>query len=149
MLSSEGLVEGLSVAWRLGFNSRLSIIEVVLTARIDGHDLRRMTAEAISLGQQRGCLKYLVDAVNLELVATTFDIYDIPHRQYDELHLDRRTRIALVLPTSLREFEFARFYETQCTNCGWNVKSFPVPEEAFDWLMGGTESSPSPADDPT
>ena len=137
------------MAWRLGFNSGPSIVEVVLTGRIDGQDLRRMTAEAIALGQQRGCLKYLVDAVNLELATTTFDIYDMPHRQYDELHLDRRTRIALVLPTLLREFEFARFYEIQCTHCGWNVKSFPVSEEAFEWLMGATESSPLSTDDPT
>jgi hypothetical protein len=135
------------VVSRLEYNSGLSFIAVELAGRIDGKDLRRITAEAITLGQQRGCLRYLVNAMNLELAATTFDIYDMPHRQYDELHLDRRTRIALVLPTLLREFEFARFYEIQCTNRGWNVKSFPVTDEAFKWLMGA-ESSPASTVDP-
>ena len=134
--------------WTLEYNGRLSIIEVVLRGRIDGQAIRRMTVEAIALGQRMDCPKYLVDAIDLELAATTFDIYDLPNRQYDELGLDRKSRVALVLPTLLREFEIARFYEIQCTKRGWNVKSFPVPDKAFEWLTG-TGSSLPPADDST
>lgn len=122
--------------WTLGYNGTLSIIELVFAGRNTGQDLRESTSEAIALSKQQGCLKFLVDATDIELGATLFDLHDLPATQYKVENLDRRSRAALVLPKSPKEQVDAEFYETACNNHGWRVKSFRTRDEGIEWLKG-------------
>ena len=124
------------MTWTLGYNSELSIIEAVFTGRTDGMDVQVFTAKAIALGQQHGCLRYFTDASNIELQTSTLDIYDLPNRQYQALGLDRQSRVAIVLPISLKEFEIAKYFETSCNNAGWCVRTFSTRDQAIEWLIG-------------
>lgn len=130
--------------WTLNYNGALSIVEVVYTGRNTGQDLRESTSEAIALSKTQGCLKFFVDATDIELGATLFDLYDLPATQYKSENLDRRSRAALVLPKLPKEQEDAKFYEIACSNQGWKVKSFLTRDEAIDWLKG-IDSADKPA----
>ena len=122
--------------WTLNYDGALSIVALVFTGRNTGQDLRESTSEAIALGKRQGCLKFLVDATDMELDATRFELYDLPATQYRVENLDRRSRAALVLPKLPKELEDAKFYETACVNRGWRVKSFRTRDEAIEWLKG-------------
>jgi hypothetical protein len=98
-----------------------------------GQDLRESTSEAIALGKEQGTSRFLVDATEIELSAPTFDLYDLP-AQYEAEGADRRGCLALVLPKLPKEKKDEEFYETVCNNRGWNVRSFPKPDEAIRWL---------------
>jgi hypothetical protein len=119
--------------WKLEYNETLEIIELAYRGRNTGQDLRESTSKAVALGKEQGISRFLVDATEIELSAPTFDLYDLP-AQYEAEGADRRGRLALVLPKLPKEKKDAEFYETVCNNRGWNVRSFPKPDEAIRWL---------------
>jgi hypothetical protein len=89
----------------------------------------------------------LVDATEIELTASTFDLYDLPAHQYVVDGIDHRTGVAVVQPKSRKEQEAAQFYETACVNRGWRVRLFPNRDEAIKWLMGADSSNKPDAGD--
>jgi hypothetical protein len=131
------------MAWTLEHSSKLRVIELVCTGRTTGLDLREATSKAIALGKEQGSSMFLVDATEIELTASTFDLYDLPGRQYPAENLARQSHVAVVLPKRPKERKDAEFYETACVNRGWLVKLFPNRDEGIEWLTG-TDSSNKP-----
>ena len=129
--------------WTLDYNNMLRAIELVYTGRITGPDLRETTSKAIVLIKEHGNADALVDATEIELTASLFDLYDLPAHQYVVEGLNYRTRVAVVLPTLPKERKDVLFYETACVNRGWLVRSFPNRSDAIEWLTG-TDSSNKP-----
>lgn len=112
------------------------IIEATLTGLISGTDLREVTSNAISLQKQTGITSFLVNAGEGATAASLLDIYDLATMQYRAEELDRRSRIAVVLPPSHSLQAAARFYETVSYNHGWLVKVCADRDSAMDWLRG-------------
>jgi hypothetical protein len=131
----------------LGYKSKLRIIELVYTGNTTGLDLRESTSKAIALDKEKGSLKFLVDATEIELTASIFDLYDLPARHYHEENLDRQSHVAVILPKRPKEQKDAQFYETACVNRGWFVKLVSNREEGIDWLMGTDSSNKTNTDD--
>jgi len=117
------------------------------TSRITGADLRESTSAGIVLSREKGNADALVDSTELELVASLFYLFDLPARQYYEDGLNRRVRVAVVLPSLPKEREDVLFYETACVNRGWRVRSFPTRDDAIEWLKVPKSSSNSVAGD--
>ncbi len=124
------------MTWTLEYSSKLQVIELVYTGRTTGLDLRESTSKAIALGKEQSSSMFLVDATEIELTVSTFDLYDLPTHQYPAMNLDRQSHVAVVLPKQSKEQEDARFYETACINRGWLVKLFPDCAEGIEWLTG-------------
>ena len=117
----------------LKFDDSLGVIELVLSGIVTGHDLREATSEGIALQKEVHETRCLIDATDQEQTGTVLDLYHLPS-QYAEEGLDRRSLLALVLPTRHELLELALFYETVCVNRGWHVRLFPTREEAIGWL---------------
>ena len=124
------------MAWTLECDSKLRIIELVYTGRTTGVDLQESTLKAIAMGKEEGFLNFLVDATEIVLLGSIFDLLDLPVRQYPAANLYYQGRVAVVLPKRPKEQQDARFYETACVNRGWLVKLFPNRDEGIAWLTG-------------
>lgn len=75
------------MTWTLEYSSKLQVIELVYTGRTTGLDLRESTSKAIALGKEQSSSMFLVDATEIELTVSTFDLYDLPTHQYPAMNL--------------------------------------------------------------
>lgn len=74
-------------------------------------------------------------------MASFADTYNLAERHYTDEELDRRSRIAVLLPTSASGCEAARFFETVSRNRGWNVRVCLDRQTAVEWLVGADDSN--------
>lgn len=125
--------------YAFNYNSTSRIIELVHSGNLSGEDLRKSTDEGILLQKEHGAYAVLIDATDLESVATVTGVYDLP-RQYDEGGFKKETRIALVWPRLPAAKEAAQFYDNVCSNRGWTVQPFDTRDEAVAWLMSNESS---------
>ena len=117
----------------LKIDSSSGVIELVLSGVVSGAELRKATSEGIALTKDLEKTRCLIDASDQEETGTILDLYDLPD-QYAEEGLDRRTRLALLMPTRDELHEITTFYGALCVNRGWQVRLFSDREEALDWL---------------
>jgi len=122
------------MTWKLEYNSKLRIIELVYSGDVSGSDMRDSTSRAISLSQEHAITDFLVDASKQEQAGTVTDIHELP-QQYVEDGADHQSRVAYVKPISPDLQQIAEFYETVCVNRGWHVQSFTNRHEAIGWLL--------------
>ena len=119
----------------------LAIVEVARTGLISGDDLREATSECITLQKHTGVTKFIVDANGWEVIASFLDVYNLADQQYSNEGLDRKTHIAVILPTSISAQAAADFYETVCKNRGWNARVHPNRQSALEWLMVASDGN--------
>ena len=112
----------------------LEIVELKLWGSISGADLRAATAECVSLQRQTGATKFLIDVNGWHVVASVADFYQLPAELYEKEGVDRRSRIAVILPSSQSGQQAARDYEIMCRNRGWQAQLCPDRQSAIDWL---------------
>jgi hypothetical protein len=62
------------------------------------------------------------------------DILYLPEQKYAADKLDRKSRIAVLMPKDAAARKELQFYETVCLNRGWQVKIFNTKQEALAWL---------------
>ena len=118
----------------------LDIIEVTLTGLITKADLRESTTQAISMQKQTGTTRFLLNANAEDVSVSLTDIYEVPDAQYWKEEANMRSRIAVILSTSVSVQEAGRFYETVCFNRGWNARICSDRQAAMDWLLGKTST---------
>jgi len=135
------------MSWTSEFNPELGIIETIFSVEMTGVEVREVTSFLISLGRKTGTTKFLVDASEIILVASIFDLYSLPAGQYVDEGADRSSCVALVIPRDEKAIEAFRFYETACRNRCWNVRLFQERQSAVNWLLGKTGSSKPDAGD--
>lgn len=135
------------MTWTVDYNSTLHIIEGVFTGRTTESDLKESTTKAIALSKEQGKVNFLIDATELELTTSIFDLYDLPATQYGAENLNHQSRLALVLPKLLEEKVNVQFYKTTCVNRGWFVQLFPNRDKAIKWLKGTDPSNKPDAGD--
>jgi len=131
------------MAYTLEYNRTLNIVELVYTGRFTAEESRESTSKAIALGKEHGDADALVDATEVELGVSIFDLFDLPSRQYVAENMNHRIRVAVVSPRLPKDKEAVEFYETACFNRGWRVRLFPSRVDAIGWLTG-TDSSNKP-----
>jgi len=114
----------------------LDIVEVTFIGSITSIDLREATSKCITLQKQMGVTRFLVEANGCDVIASLFDIYYVIDKQYWHEELDRQSRIAVLLPTSVTAVEAANFYEFARQKHGWNARLQPNRQSALEWLTG-------------
>ena len=122
------------MTWKLEYNSKLGIIESVLSGNVSGSDMREITSQSVSLSHEHGVTRFLVDASNQEQAGTVTDIYELP-RQYTEESVDRLGYLAYVRPILPDLQKLAQFFENVCVNRGWRMESFTNYRDAIGWLL--------------
>ena len=110
------------------------MIELTLSGIVTGNELRESTSRCIAMQKELDIKSFIVHADNSEIFASRFDLHDIVENQYYEEGLDRDSRIAIVLPSSITAREAAIFYEAVSRNRGWNVQTLPDRQTALAWL---------------
>jgi hypothetical protein len=129
------------MAWATAYHPEHHLIEVRYAGRTTGSDLTQATSQSIVLGYQHNTKHYLIDATDMELAASLFDLLKLPEQQYLDERLNWGSRIAIVLPRSNTSSKIdMQFYETACFNRGWQVRSFESHIEAWHWLAGSAGS---------
>lgn len=135
------------MTWTIKQNEQSGIMEIAFTGPTTGRDLKEATSKAIGLSKELSATKVLIDVTRMKVLASTLDIYYLPEIQYVEEGLDRRVRIALIQPDTLREKNDVRFYETACVNRGWRVQTFSGRDAAIGWLNGNSPNKLNAGDD--
>jgi|GEM_PF-1228186 len=121
--------------YRVEYNKDTEIIELINEGVFTASDLIGEVKEAHALGVDKATLRYLVDGTKREkLDLSMFDFYSV-RGMLDKLLLDRRSRIALVLPKAQDSDEGMRFFETVCVNGGYETRTFSTREDAETWLL--------------
>ena len=132
--------------WSVEYDSELGIIHSIYAGRITADDFKEGTIKAIALAKKFKTYLLLIDDSKLDSAVSTNEIYEMP-RFYDEVNATRRSRMALILPTSGQIREDVKFYETVCRNRGWAVKAFNKRRNAIDWLLHKPTSNKPDAND--
>ena len=122
------------MSWDVAHDPTINVVVVTYTGRTTGEDLRAATSAAIALGKETGTSNFLVDATDLEITASIFDIYALPTQQYVE-GAKTTSRIAVIRPTAPDAVDAANFYETVCRNRGWFTRLFGERQSAVSWLV--------------
>ena len=131
--------EGSAMPYNITFDPQSDVITLTFTGDISGKDLSEAASECIALQKQTRVLRFLVEVNGWEVGASFVEIYKLAYEQYAAEELQRLSRIAVVLPTSLSGQAAANFYETVCQNAGWNAQVFASREEAIGWLTNSVD----------
>jgi hypothetical protein len=120
--------------WTADYDDASGIVLVGYHGATVGADIRAATSAAITLSKTHGSRRFLVDTSEASISMAPIEIFNLSFKQYPAEHLDRRARIALLLPPTAKERELAVFYETVCRNRDWLVQRFETRDEACRWL---------------
>jgi hypothetical protein len=126
------------MAWTADYNATSGIITVTYRGATVGLDIRAASSEAITLGKTHGSWRFLIDISEASISVASIEVFNLAVKQYPAEHLDRRTRMAVLLPPTAKERELAAFYETVCLNRDWLVQRFDDRDEARRWLIEKT-----------
>lgn len=122
------------MALEVRYDSKLDIVETVLSGVVTPEELREETVQAATFANANNCDSFLSDCTEAVFKFSTVDVYDLPSIQ-DEEGVPRSSQIAVVTPTSERGRGLAQFYETVCLNRGWKTRVFTDRAEALAWLL--------------
>jgi len=130
-----------AMAWTVHYNPDYHIMEVIYKGRTTGQDFMDAGRKRVSISKEIKTNKVLIDAIEIQLAGSLFDIYDVPDKLYLKESADRRDIIALVAPDSNEAITIAKFYRTVCQNRSWIVEVFTDRKSAIDWLLGNENSA--------
>jgi hypothetical protein len=122
--------------WSLEHIENLQIVELTISGRVSGDELKDAAAARIALGQEKGVDKYIINVTHIDAPeSTTAEVYDIPTKMYAEKNLSRASQIAVIAPLSSESMWVTGLYEDICVNRGWRVQTFLDRNLAIDWLQ--------------
>ena len=119
--------------WAVDHDPKLAAVRLTLSGTVSIDELRKMTEEASAVARNTGSARILVDTSVLAATIPLTDIIDLA-RFYSESGVDRRFRVAVIMPAIPELHEDMRFYETVCRNRGFDVTAFSTRDEAMAWL---------------
>lgn len=103
------------------------------TGEFTPEDFMKQAQEALEVSRLKRCSKFLVDCTSMIIQSKTTDIYNTA-AFYEEIGAPRENKIALVVPSGTKAEGDLKFYETVCSNRGWQVKMFAERASAMQWL---------------
>lgn len=125
------------MAWHVEYNMELRLVECKVYGTITVDEINEAVEKVITLAGEKATHLILVDDKKLENTVETLEIYEMP-KFYAELNIDRKMKVALILPDAPQLKEDLKFYETVCRNRGWNIASFEERKDAILWLTNLT-----------
>jgi hypothetical protein len=121
------------VEWKIVIHDAPKYVEVITSGIADTDGSLNMAKAISHTMRTHRITKALVDHSNVESVAGNItDIYDRP-KLFRFIGTILRIKIAEVIkPEHLQHF---KFFETVCTNRGYQVSIFQDKEKALSWLL--------------
>lgn len=95
---------------------------------------RQVNAEYVSIANEHGSNKFLIDNRDLTFKTSISGIYDWPEF-LGESGLSRTNKIAFVYSESPSNKSDYRFFETVSRNRGYNIRVFEDQQKAMAWLI--------------
>jgi hypothetical protein len=120
--------------WSVEYDLEFDFLHCVFSGHLTAQDFKESTTTVMAMSKKHKTGKILMDDSKLEIAVSTAEIYKLP-LFYDDVKANRRSKIALILPTAPQAREDVQFYETVCRNRGWFIKAFNGRQEAIDWLI--------------
>jgi len=125
--------------WDLEYSERLQIVELVISGRVTGEELKEAAEARIVYGQELGVNKYIINARHIDAPeSATPAVYEISTKTYSDKNLSRDSQIAVIAPIASEAMWVTSFYEDICVNRGWRVKTFLDRDRAIEWLQDPT-----------
>jgi hypothetical protein len=121
------------MTWNVKYDSELKLVQCTVVGPNTADQINASVLETISLAKRKATNLLLLDCSKLERALSTLDVYQMP-RFYVDIKINRRNKVAVILPVQQQAREDVHFYETVCRNQGWNVKAFQGRQAALDWL---------------
>ena len=122
--------------WNLEYHEDTQIVELHVTGKMTGAELKEAASARISFGNERDADRYIINARHIDAPrSTTPAVYEIPTQLYDEQGLSRNCAIAVIAPIDSESIWITSFYEDICVNRGWQVETFLDRDRAVDWLQ--------------
>ena len=122
--------------WKLEYHEQSQSVELHISGRANGDELREAAAARIANGKEKGVERYIINARHLAAPrSATAAMHDIPTRLYDKERLSRSSTIAVIAPMDAQSMWAVNFFEDTCVNRGWQVESFLDRDRAIDWLL--------------
>jgi hypothetical protein len=124
-------IRKVNVNWKIFFNKEENILLVKVLGNVESLDLEKMIAEAHASVVENNAILCFVDCTEITRQLDNIDNYFLVHK-FQELNVNRTSHIAIVYQT-VRAGGF-NFFETVCSNSGFQLKVFPNAEEGAKWL---------------
>ena len=122
------------MAYDLRIIKNKKIIEIRNSGEITNEDMITETQEVIKLQHEKNIVLILTEFVSVKVDASLSDVFQFPE-MYEQMGMDRKTRIAVLVSEIEVNNEELDFYETICINRGWTIKIFIDKKEAIEWLL--------------
>jgi hypothetical protein len=119
--------------WEVRLLADLKIVETTYTGRVTPQDLEKAAIATLSLARENETNRYLGDCTGLESGHSLVDLFDLVS-SLNAGPVDRRSKEAILLPTSPDVAAEVQFYETTSRNRGLNVRVFRDRHDAIAWL---------------
>ena len=110
------------------------IIQIKNNGELSYEELLTQTREVIKIQQEKSTSLILTEFVSVKLDVNIADIFQFPE-VYEQLGMQRKNKIAVVVSDVEIKTDELQFYETICLNRGWNIKIFLKEKEAIKWLL--------------
>lgn len=123
------------MAYNLKLIKDRRIIEIMNSGEITNEDMITQTQEVIKLQHEKNIFSILTDFAEVKVDVNFSDVFQFPEL-YEQMGMDRRSKIAVFVSDVEIKTEELHFYETICLNRGWIIKIFLNKNEAIEWLLG-------------
>ena len=133
------------MAWYVEYNPDYGIIECRAEGFLTAKEIKEASEKTIALSGENDTKLILIDDSQVEETIETLEIYELP-RYYEEINVDRKVKVAVILPNVPKAREDVLFFETVCRNRGWNIHTFTKRKEALEWLTDKASTEKPDAD---
>ena len=124
------------MSYEIKFIKENGIIEIKNKYDISYEKMISQTQEVIKLQHEKNTSLILTDfsSVKVNVDVNLSDIFQFPEL-YEQMGMDRKSRIAVLVSEMEVKTEELDFYETVCLNRGWNIRILLKKTEAIEWLL--------------
>ena len=124
------------MSYEIKFIKENGIIEIKNKYDISYEKMITQTQEVIKLQHEKNTSLILTDfsSVKVNVDVNLSDIFQFPEL-YEQMGMDRKSKIAVLVSEMEVKTEELDFYETVCLNRGWNIRIFLKKTEAIEWLL--------------
>ena len=122
------------MAYEIKLIKNKRIIEVKNSGKITNEDMIAQTQEVIKLQHEKNMFLILTEFAAVKVDVNISDVFQFPEL-YEQMGLDRKSKIAVLVSEIEIKAEELNFYETICLNRGWQIKIFLKKKEAIEWLL--------------
>jgi len=121
------------MSWKIDTAGRNGIVVITAEGAFSFFELLNRVGDPDGCLSLRRAERILIDFVDGEALTADLDLYHLPIF-YDELHLERNSRIALVLPGSHVKYRLYQSYAEMSRRRGYVLGMFTSRTQALEWL---------------